>query len=174
MTTRAPQSMVARLLRWLGYRRVRGPARRVLLVCSPGGHLQQLLALESAWGDLEATWITLPSREVKDMLDHRDYELANGPTNRDLRMLARNLPLAWRVIRQRDPDALVSTGAGVCVPFFWVGWLLGRRCIYVESLTRVDSISLSARLVSRFTSDFFVQWPGAVRNRRARHVGSIL
>jgi beta-1,4-N-acetylglucosaminyltransferase len=174
MRARPPRAILARLLRRLGYRRVRGPARRVLLVCSPGGHLQQLLALESAWGDLESTWITLPGRDVEDVLEHRTYELAHGPTNRDLKMLARNLPLAWRVIRERDPDAVVSTGAGVCVPFFWIGRLLGRRCVYVESFTRVDSLSLSARLVYRFTTDFFVQWPEAVLNRRTRHVGSIL
>jgi beta-1,4-N-acetylglucosaminyltransferase len=174
MRARRPNGIAARLLGLLGYRHVGGPARRVLLVCSPGGHLQQMLALESAFDGLEKSLVTLPGRDVEELLDDRAYELANGPTNRDLRMLARNLPVAWRVIHDRDPDAVVSTGAGVCVPFFWIARLLGRRCIYVESLTRVESISLSARLVQPFATGFFVQWPGAVHNRRTRHVGSIL
>jgi UDP-N-acetylglucosamine:LPS N-acetylglucosamine transferase len=161
-------------LRRLGFRHPRGPARRVLLVCSPGGHLQQMLALEPAWGDREVSWVTLPGRDVEDLLQGSRYSFAHGPTNRSLRMLARNLPLAWRVVRERDPDAIVSTGAGVSVPFFWVGRLLGRRCIYVESLTRIDSISLSGWLVYPFASDFFVQWPAAARGRRSHHVGSLL
>jgi beta-1,4-N-acetylglucosaminyltransferase len=161
------------MLRRLGFRRTRGPARRALLVCSGGGHLQQLRALEPAWGHLDATWVTLAGRDVDDLLAGHRYELAHGPTNRSLRALCRNLPLAWRVIRERDPDVILGTGAGVCVPFFWVGRLLGRRCVYVESLARVDSLSLTGRLVYWFANEFFVQWP-EVRRRRQRHSGNIL
>jgi beta-1,4-N-acetylglucosaminyltransferase len=164
----------APLLRRLGFRRVRGPARSVLLVCSPGGHLQGMLALEPAWEGLRASWVTLPGADVEELLEGRTVDVAHGPTNRDLRMLARNLPLAWRIIRARDPDAILSTGAGVCVPFFWVGRLLGRRCVFVESLTRLESASLSARLVYPFASEFFVQWPGAKLWRRHRYVGRIV
>lgn len=163
-----------RPLRRLGFRRPRGPARRVLLVCSPGGHLQQMLALEPAWRDREVTWVTLPGGDVEDLLVGRPHLLAHGPTNRSLRMLARNLPFAWRVLRDCDPDAILSTGAGVSVPFFWLGRLLGRRCVYVESLTRIDSVSLSGQLVYPFASEFFVQWRGAQRGRRSRYVGSLL
>jgi UDP-N-acetylglucosamine:LPS N-acetylglucosamine transferase len=133
-----------------------------------------MLALEPAWGDRAVTWVTLDGRDVQELLGGRSYVLAHGPTNRSVRMLLRNLPLAWRVIRDADPDAILSTGAGVSVPFFWVGRLLGRRCVYVESLTRIDSLSLSGRLVYPFASTFFVQWRGARRGRRTRYAGSLL
>jgi beta-1,4-N-acetylglucosaminyltransferase len=162
------------LLRGLGFRRARGPARRVLLVCSPGGHLQQLLALEEAWAGLEESWVTLPGSDVADLLAGHAVELAHGPTNRDLGMLLLNLRVAWRVIRRRDPDVILSTGAGIAVPFFWIGRLLGRRCVYLESLTRVNSLSLSGRLVYPVADEFMVQWRGAQRLRRSHHVGTIL
>jgi UDP-N-acetylglucosamine:LPS N-acetylglucosamine transferase len=162
------------MLRRLGFRRADGPARSVLLVCSPGGHLQQLMALEPAWEGLRTSWVTLPGADVERLLEGRVVDLAHGPTNRDLGMLIRNLPVAWRVVRARDPDAILSTGAGVCVPFFWVGRLLGRRCVYVESLTRLRSASLSARLVYPFASESFVQWPEARLRRRHRYAGSVL
>ena len=162
------------MLRRMGFRRTRGPARRVLLVCSPGGHLQQMLALRPAWDDLDTSWVTLPARDVDELLAQETCDLAHGPTNRSVRMLVRNLPLAWRIIRRRDPDAILSTGAGVSVPFFWIGRLLGRRCIYVESLTRCDSVSLSGRLVYPFASQFFVQWPEAQQLQRSHCVGSLL
>jgi beta-1,4-N-acetylglucosaminyltransferase len=161
-------------LRRLGFRRPARPIRRVLLVASPGGHLQQMLALEPAWADLDATWVTLPGSDVGDLLEGRVVLFAHGPTNRDLRMLLRNLPLAWRVIRACDPDVILSTGAGVCVPFFWVGRVLGRRCVYLESLARVESVSLTGRLVYPVANEFMVQWRGAELMRRAHHVGTIL
>ncbi|HYH62971.1 MAG TPA: UDP-N-acetylglucosamine--LPS N-acetylglucosamine transferase, partial [Solirubrobacterales bacterium] len=72
-------------------------------------------------------------------------------------------------------DAILSTGAGLAVPFFIVGKLLRRRLIYVESVTRIETISLSGRLVYPLADRFFVQWPQAAqRRRRAVHAGSVL
>ena len=39
--------------------------------------------------------------------------------------LLRNLRLAWSVIRSERPAAILTTGAGVAVPFAWIGRLLG-------------------------------------------------
>ena len=45
------------------------------------------------------------------------------------------------------PAVIVTTGAGVAVPFAWIGRLLGARVVYVESLTRIEAPSLSYRLI---------------------------
>jgi beta-1,4-N-acetylglucosaminyltransferase len=146
----------------------------VLIVCSPGGHLQQMLALEHAWEDLERTWVTLAAPDVEHLLDGEEVLTAHGPTNRSLVNLLRNLPLAWRVLRQKRPDVILSTGAALAVPFFVVGKLLRRRLVYVESLTRIESVSLSGRLVYPLADEFFVQWPQATRRPRMRYEGTVL
>lgn len=146
----------------------------ILLVCSPGGHLLQLLSLEPAWSGLRRSWVTLPGADVSHLLGGEEVTVAHGPTNRSPLNLIRNLVVAWREIRARRPDAILSTGAALAVPFFLVGRLLGRRCVYVESLTRIESTSLSGRLVYPFADAFFVQWPQAARRRRMRYEGSIL
>lgn len=147
----------------------------VLLACSPGGHLQQMLALEPTWRDLERSWVTLPGADVEVLLAGERVELAHGPTNRSVRNLLRNLLVAWRLLRRRRPDAILSTGAGVAVPFFLVGKLLGIRLVYVESVTRTESISLTGRLVYPLADRFFAQWPAAAeRLRRAEYAGSVL
>ena len=154
-------------------RRREGGRPRALLVCSPGGHLQQMLALRPAWEDFDVSWITYASADVEHLLAGEDVRLAHGPTNRSVANLLRNLAVAWRVIRERRPEVILSTGAGVAPPFFVVGRLLGVRLVYVESLTRTQGLSLSGRLVAPLAHDVFVQWPGAVSGR-ARYVGSIL
>jgi beta-1,4-N-acetylglucosaminyltransferase len=134
-----------------------------------------MLSLEPAWRDLETTWITLPAADVDHLLAGRRTILAFGPTNRSLRNLVRNLALAVRVIRRERPDVILSTGAALAVPFFLVGKLAGCRLVYVESLTRTTSLSLSGRMVYPLANSFFVQWPQAARGRRkAIHAGSIL
>ncbi|HEX3735802.1 MAG TPA: PssD/Cps14F family polysaccharide biosynthesis glycosyltransferase [Solirubrobacterales bacterium] len=148
---------------------------RVLLVCSSGGHLQQMLALEPAWRGMERAWVTLPGPDVDYLLAAEQTTLGHGPTNRSLVNLFRNLGLAWRLLRKRRPEAILSTGAGLAVPFFLVGRLLGIRLVYVESVTRTESISLSGRLAYPFASRFFAQWPAAAdRLERAEYRGGVL
>lgn len=147
---------------------------RLLLVCSPGGHLLQMRALRPAWGAHAATWVTLPGADVGRLLADEEVIIGHGPTNRSLGKLVRNLRLAWRVVRDVRPDAILSTGAALAVPFFLVGRLHRVRCVYVESLTRTASLSLSGKLVYPLAHDFFVQWPGATRRKRARYLGSLM
>lgn len=147
---------------------------KVLLVCSPGGHLLQMLALKPAWSELERCWVTLEAADAAHLLDSERVVLAHGPTNRSLRALLRNLKLAWTVVRRERPDAILSTGAALAVPFFLAGRLHGVRLIYVESLTRIEGLSLAGRLVRPLADALFVQWPQAARSRKARYVGGLL
>lgn len=148
---------------------------RVLLVCSPGGHLQQMLALAPAWQDLERHWVTLRAPDTEHELAGEAVTWAHGPTNRSLAKLARNALLAREVLRTVDPDVVLSTGAALAVPFLLGARATGRRAVYVESFTRVEELSLSGRLVYPFVDELFVQWPQlAARRRRARYAGSVL
>lgn len=149
-------------------------ALRILLVACPGGHLLQMLALRPAWDDLERRWATLPSVDTKYLLGSEDVVYAHAPTARNLRNFFRNLVLAWQTVRRFNPDVILSTGAGLAVPFFVVGRLLGVRLVYVESFTRVERPALTGRLVYPLASTFFVQWPTSSRRRRAIYAGSVV
>jgi beta-1,4-N-acetylglucosaminyltransferase len=152
---------------------VTGP--RVLLVCSPGGHLQQMLTLAPAWRELEHHWVTLRAPDTEHELADEPVTYGHGPTNRSLTKLVRNVVVARRVLREFDPDVVLSTGAALAVPFLLGARLQGRRTVYVESFTRVHDLSLSGRIVYPFVTTAFVQWPELARRRpRARYVGNVL
>jgi len=84
---------------------------------------------------------------------------AHSPTNRNLPNLIRNTLLCWRMLRRQKPDLILSTGAGVAVPFLVFGKLLGCRTVFVESITRIETLSLSARLALPFLDVLYVHWP---------------
>lgn len=131
----------------------------LLLVCSSGGHLQQLVALRPAWEGFSRAWVTFDRSDARSLLTGETVIHAHGPTNRSVWALAQNLVLATRVLRRTRPRAILTTGAGVAVPFVWLGRLFGARVVYVESATRIDAPSLSLRLVRPFVSRLYVQWP---------------
>ena len=62
---------------------------------------------------------------------------AHGPTERNIPNLIRNVGLAWKIVGRLRPKAIVTTGAGLAVPFAWVGRLRGAKVVYIESLTRI-------------------------------------
>lgn len=131
----------------------------LLLVCSTGGHLLQLHALEPAWRPYERSWVTFDKSDARSLLAGERVTYAYGPTNRSIRNLLRNLVLAWHVVGAARPRVVLTTGAGVAVPFAWIGRLRGARVVYVESLARIEGPSLSYRLIAPVASRRYVQWP---------------
>jgi UDP-N-acetylglucosamine:LPS N-acetylglucosamine transferase len=146
----------------------------VLLVCSAGGHLLQLSLLAHAWGGIPHAWVTL-DREDARLLAGEQVFYGHGPTERNIPNLLRNTVVAWKVVRRLRPEAIVTTGAGLAVPFAWIGRLFGAKVIYVESLTRIHGPSLTYRLVRPVTDRVYVQWPELARELRgARYAGNVL
>ena len=70
---------------------------------------------------------------------------------------------------------IVSTGAGVALPFFVLGWLAGIPTVYIEVYDRIETPTLTARLCRPFTSALLVQWEEQQRlYRGATLVGRLL
>jgi hypothetical protein len=51
------------------------------------------------------------------------------------------------VLRKEKPDLIISSGAAVAVPFFWLGKLFGAKTMYIEVFDRIDKSTLSGKLV---------------------------
>lgn len=147
----------------------------VLLVCSSGGHLLQLVALRGAWAGLDRAWVTLPTGDASSLLAGERVFHAHGPTSRNVPNLLRNLVLAFRVVAITRPRVVLSTGAAIALPFALAARLAGIRFVYVESISRTERPSLSCRLVAPFADRVYTQWPElAGRVRRSRYAGGVI
>lgn len=148
--------------------------RRVLLVGSSGGHLAQMWSLRPWWEHWQRTWVTFDTPDAVSLLDEENAIWAHHPTTRNVVNLMRNSTLAWRVIRQTRPDVVVSTGAGVALPFFFVARLMRIPTAYIEVYDRIDSATLTARLCRPFTSLMCVQWEEQRRQHPTAEVIGVL
>lgn len=135
-------------------------SRPVLLVCSSGGHLAQLLALRPWYSGYDRMWVTFDTDQARSLLAGERVVSAYYPTTRNVGNLLRNLVLAARLLlrRARRPQLIVSTGAGVAFPFFVLGRLLRIPTVFIEVYDRIDSPTLTGRLCRPFASLFLVQW----------------
>jgi len=147
----------------------------ICLVCSSGGHFQELLRLRNVWRDYDHFWVTFPGVDTSPLLAEEEMIAAYHPTNRNLWNLFRNTLIAWRILRRKKPDIIISTGAGVAIPFFYMARFSGIKTVYIESLTRIHDLSLTGKIIYPVASHFFVQWPGlALRLKKATYGGQVL
>ncbi|MHA2380286.1 MAG: hypothetical protein ACXADS_13515 [Candidatus Thorarchaeota archaeon] len=56
------------------------------------------------------------------------------------------------------PRIVLSCGTGLTVPVFYSARALGIKTVFIESLSRVDSLSITGRLLLGKTDLFLVQW----------------
>ena len=61
-------------------------------------------------------------------------------------------------LKKEKPDLLISSGAAVAVPFFYIAKLMGKKLIYIEVYDRIDKPTLTGRLVYPIVDSVIVQW----------------
>lgn len=146
---------------------------KLCLACSAGGHLTELLQLEEVFRDHEYFFATF-RREDTQGLPGRVYYLVD-PKRNPLKLLL-NLFQALRVVLRERPSAVITTGAGVVVPLCYFARLLGARIIYIESLARITSRSISGLLLYPIADLFFVQWKQLLGKygNKARYGGKVV
>jgi hypothetical protein len=148
---------------------------KVLFVCSAGGHLAQMLQLEPWYRSYDVTWVTFRLPDAVGALEGERTVWGFHPTTRNIRNLIRNTWLAARVIASGRPDLIVSSGAGIAVPFFWIGKLFRAKTVYVEVIDRFDTRTMTARLVSPVTDLFVAQIPSQLHLFRGSYlIGRLL
>jgi hypothetical protein len=131
---------------------------RVLFVCSTGGHLGQLLPLWSWASEHDRLWVTFDKPDARSLLAGEDVVWAHHPTTRNVPNLLRNSWLAVGTMRRFRPDVVISTGAGVALPFFLLARPFRARTVFIEVYDRLDSATLTGRLVRPLTDLFALQW----------------
>ncbi|HGF7717980.1 TPA: PssD/Cps14F family polysaccharide biosynthesis glycosyltransferase, partial [Enterococcus faecium] len=128
------------------------------LVGSSGGHLTHLYLLKNFWEKEERFWVTFDKEDSRSMLKDERFFPCYYPTNRNIINLIRNSFLAIRILLKEKPDLIISSGAAVAVPFFYLGKLIGAKTIYIEVFDRIDAPTLTGKLVYPVTDKFIVQW----------------
>lgn len=75
------------------------------------------------------------------------------------------LKFGWNIILSliyfliERPTTIITTGAGASYPTCFFAHLFKRRIIYIESFAKLDSESVTGKMVYPFANYFFVQWP---------------
>lgn len=147
---------------------------KICLVGSSGGHLTHLYMLKPFWSTKSRFWVTFDKEDARSLLKDEKMYPCYYPTNRSIKALIKNAIIAWKVLRKERPNLIISSGAAVAVPFFYLGKLFGAKLIYIEVFDRIDKATMSGRMVYPIADKFIVQWEDQKKvYKKAINLGSI-
>ena len=135
-----------------------GNSLKVCLVGSSGGHLRHLYMLKPFWEKHERFFVTFDKEDARGLLQDERLIPCFYPTNRSISALIKNTFVAWKTLRREKPDLIISTGAAVAVPFFYLGKLFRMKTVFIEVFDRFDSPTLTGKLVYPVSDRFIVEW----------------
>lgn len=129
---------------------------KILIVSSVGGHLNEVMCAAELFKGHEIVLVVNREVYLPDYPFARVYRIAHA--ERDRRTVT-NLFEAARILEAEAPDVILSTGAGPAVPFALVARsLTDARIVFIETAAAVTKPSLTGRLMSHLSHDFFFQW----------------
>lgn len=172
----------------------------IMALLGSGGHTGEMIRLlgELQLKQFHLTWL-VSEGDSTSIVKARDMERKHDIEKVDYIILARArkvgepfvlsiisslrslVQTTFKLINSRIPDVLLINGPGTCVPVAYVLFFLrflgigNTRIIYIESLARVNGLSLSGKFVLPISDRFIVQWrPLAEKYRRAEYYGILI
>ena len=145
----------------------------ICVVSSCGGHLTEVNKLYAAFSRYKHIYIV----NDKINLTKEQSQLYHFVTHseRDLKFFL-NLFEFYILFKRFRPTVILSTGAGPIVPATMVAkYVFKSEIIYIETITRLNELSLTGKIMYYMADEFYCQWPAQVaKYKKAKLLGPML
>ena len=143
--------------------------RRVLFVASTGGHLNELMQLQSMFDKYDFNLITEKTKSnlwLKDKYKNKVYFLTYGTKDH---MLSYPFKLLWNCIKsvylffKIHPDYIVTTGVHTAGPICLISKFFGTKIIFIETFANISTKTVTGKLLYPVSDLFIVQWQSLLK-----------
>lgn len=146
--------------------------KRVLWIASAGGHLTEVLQVQSLFSNYDSILITEKnyiSQHLKLAIPIRYLKYCSRYyLGRYFLYAPYNVFVSFLYFVRYQPDLIYTTGAHTAVPMCYFAWLFGRKILFIEVFDRSFTPTLAGRLTAPIADTFIVQqetlllkYPGA-------------
>lgn len=136
-------------------------SEKLCLISSAGGHLTQLQQLAELYKKFDYFFITERTAFTLDMKTKEKVFLMPLINRRQWSFIPKlifNFTYSIAILIKERPDIVISTGALNTVPFCILAKLSGKRLIFIESYAKVNTPTVTGRLMYKIADLFIVQW----------------
>ena len=150
--------------------------KKICMVASCGGHMDELLCLREIAEENDAYWVTEKNASFPEKNEGKVYYV--NQINRNEKKFIRhfiNLSVqAIKITAKEKPDVVITTGALIAVPFCLAAKLRRKKIIYIETYARITGKSLTGTILYPFADLFLVQWETLLKYYpKAKYIGGI-
>ena len=132
--------------------------KKVMAVASIGGHWIQLLRIARPMEEHYEMVYVSTHPKCATMVEGQKFCQTGDFSRSDAWKLIPSVFKAIKTIWQEKPDAIITTGAAPGLVYLFVGRLLGRKTIWIDSIANAEHLSASGRMASKFASRTYTQW----------------
>lgn len=136
--------------------------RKICLVSSCGGHFMELLQIIPAVKNCNYYVVTEYNIASKDTTERFEMHYFLKQQERRsivfIYVFVYNMIKSLFIVLKERPTHILTTGAGAVFPTCIFGKLLGAKIIYIESFAKINSKSMTGRLLYKLVDRFYVQW----------------
>lgn len=137
--------------------------KKVIFISSTGGHLSELMQLKGIFNKYDYHIITEKNDttlKLKEKYGDRINYLVYGARNYMLSYMFKfpyNILKSLILFLKIRPDVIVTTGAHTAVPMCYIAKLFKKKIIFIETYARVNSKSMSGKMINKIADVFLVQ-----------------
>lgn len=137
--------------------------------------MTQLLKVAASWAGRDVFFVTTTEVLRNELSKLGDvYVVGECNHQHPLRVFKVLFKCISIIFRQR-PMVIISTGAAAGCMLCFLGKLLGAKVVWIDSITNVEKMSLSGRMVHCIADVLLVQWPElADKYKKAEYVGAVI
>ncbi len=135
-------------------------SQKMCFTASLGGHLEEIARLIELGNQYDIFLVTEKGGFVELNVCKRVYYLRQI-NRKEILFIPKLINIffhSFYILQKEKPEYIISTGALATFPISMLGKLMGKRVIYIESFARVDTASLTGKLMYRIADLFIVQW----------------
>lgn len=141
--------------------------KRVMFICSVGGHLTQMLQMKKIFDDYNYVLVTEKTDVTKDLKEKHNTEyLVYGSRKylfKYIFIFTFNILKSIYLFIKYRPTTIITTGTHTAVPMCYIGWLLRKKVIYIESFSKRTTPTMAGKLVYPIATTFIVQWESMLK-----------
>ncbi|MCR4619468.1 MAG: oligosaccharide biosynthesis protein Alg14 [Paludibacteraceae bacterium] len=132
--------------------------KKIIAVASIGGHWIQLLRIARPLEErYEVVYVSTHPKCATMVEGHKFFQTGDFSRSNAWKLIP-SLFKAVKTIWDEKPDAIITTGAAPGLVYLFVGKLMARKTIWIDSIANAERLSASGRVALRFASRIYTQW----------------
>lgn len=137
--------------------------KKVIFISSGGGHLEELLALEALFNDVDYLLVT-EKTDTTLFLNNKYRNVSYLAYGTKAHLFSYLFIFTFNIIKsfflfiKFRPDFVVSTGTHTAVPMCRIAHLFKKKIVWIETMANITTGTKAGQMVYKYADKMIVQW----------------